>query len=65
MGDVIYDLQFKIELNKKIARKESFEQILQEPGFILQFSDFLNSKIGKIWIKSPQGQEYQKWQADI
>lgn len=68
--DNIEALYFKRELNRRIKKwrnlgitfEELWEAYLTEEEYHQQFSEFLRTKVGQIWLKKPEGLTYQQWQ---
>lgn len=61
--DIIEQLEYKYKINKAInEEKLSFDEIVHNASLLLNLSEFINSRIGKIWLKSENGQKYIKWQ---
>jgi len=62
---MINELEFKVKLNKLLKNK-SFTEIFDDADsqFYLDFSDFVYSKIGQIWLKKINGKKYLEWQND-
>ena len=60
-NDIIKQLEFRYKL-KKILKKNSFEELFEQGDeFLMEFSKFKHTRIGKIWLNKPQGQAYQRW----
>jgi len=68
--DNIKALYFKRDLNRRIKKwrnlgitfDELWESYLTEEEYHQEFSEFLNTRVGQIWLKKPEGQTYLKWQ---
>ena len=60
---MIDTLEFRLQLNKKL-KKQTLDEIFDEAEleFLSDFSDFIRSKIGQIWLKKDNGQKYLEWQ---
>ena len=54
-------IQFMTQMNKDL-KKSSFDQLFLDPNFGDNFSSFIRSRIGLIWLKKPQGAAYTRWQ---
>ena len=59
---MIQQLEFKQKLDSKIKKGHSFDRIFLETAFLSDFGDFLDTKIGKVWLAGKNGEKYQSWQ---
>jgi hypothetical protein len=57
----INHLQIRYKINSMIKHGISFDDILVDEEILSNWSDFIESKIGKIWLKSEQGQKFTVW----
>lgn len=57
----IRHLQVKQRVDFLLKRKKSFDDILIDEEILPYWTDFMNSKIGAIWLKKPNGQMFQQW----
>jgi hypothetical protein len=61
--EIVEALYYKVDLNKAIRRLRTWERVFGEKEELLNtLPEFLASKIGKIWLRSPQGQSFVLWQ---
>lgn len=58
--DIIKQLYFKYELNKRIA-DFGFDAIVEDLEFLSRIAEFKTTKIGKIWLSKPFGKAYIEW----
>lgn len=61
--DIIEQLEYKYKINQALNKGLSFDDIFSTNYSLpLNLHNFINSRIGKIWLKSKNGQQYVKWQ---
>lgn len=60
--ELIEQIGFKYNLTKKLKKGYNLDMLFLDPDFPIQMSAFIHGKIGKIWLKSPAGRYYQRWQ---
>lgn len=61
--ETIKQLEFRILLNKTQKKTKDWEQTIMSPEILAGIGEFFGSKIGQLWFKSPEGQDYLKWQS--
>lgn len=59
---IIEQLEFKYHLNKALRRGRTFDELFGHEDFHRDFTQFLEGKIGKIWMKKEYGWQYVCWQ---
>lgn len=62
MDKTIEQLEFRILINDIQKKTKNWESTIMDPRILYKLSFFLTTRIGKIWLNSPEGQDFTKWQ---
>ena len=57
----IKHMRLRLSVNTMLKKGMSFDQILTHEDVLGEWSDFLSSKIGTIWLKSQNGKKFNEW----
>lgn len=58
--DIIDQLRFKYELNKKIIQI-GFDAMMEDISFVSHLAEFEHTRIDQIWLKKSFGLAYIEW----
>jgi len=60
--DIIEQLEFKYRLNKALRQGRTFDELFAWPDFCQDFQQFIEGRIGQIWMRKKWGWQYVRWQ---